>query len=158
MDGYEIQIFLHITIAIIAFGVTFALPFLQAWSEKRGVGATRMALEFSQHLEKIVIVPGSVLVALVGIGLIFDDRTGYKDDFPGWLIAAIAWFLAAMVVGAVVQRKNVEAAVDSLVGVAETATLPTAYLAVANRMKLTGAFLGLSVIGVTLLMVWKPGQ
>ncbi|HNM78284.1 MAG TPA: hypothetical protein PKI89_07970, partial [Tepidiformaceae bacterium] len=71
MDGYEIQIFLHITIAIIAFGVTFALPFLQAWSEKRGVGATRMALEFGQHLEKIVIVPGSVLVALVGIGLIF---------------------------------------------------------------------------------------
>ncbi|HNM79118.1 MAG TPA: DUF2269 family protein, partial [Tepidiformaceae bacterium] len=105
-----------------------------------------------------VIVPGSVLVALVGIGLIFDDRTGYKDDFPGWLIAAIAWFLAAMVVGAVVQRKNVEAAVDSLVGVAETATLPAGYLAVANRMKLTGAFLGLSVIGVTLLMVWKPGQ
>lgn len=158
MDSYKLQLFLHVAVALVALGATFAIPFLHAWGERRGVGATRMALEFSGHLERVLIVPGTIILALIGTGLIFDDRTGYKDDFPGWLTVSIAWFVLGFVVAAVFQRRNVDAALAALDGVDASAGFPGAYAPASARIKATGAFLALSTIGVAFLMVWKPGQ
>jgi len=158
MDSYKIQLFLHVAVVIVALGATFCYPFIQAWGERRGVGATRMALQFSEHLEKVLVIPGAVLTLLFGLGLIFDDATGYKDDFPMWLGIAIAWFLVAFTVAAVFQRAAVSKAIDTLEGLADNADFPAAYMALSRRIQATGGFLGLSVIGITFLMVWKPGQ
>ena len=102
MDSYKLQLFLHVAVVIVALGATFANPFLQGWGERHGVGATRMAMQFSSHMEKVLVIPGAILILLFGTGLIFEDATGYKDDFPMWLGIAIAWFLVAFVAGAFV--------------------------------------------------------
>src|SRR5688572_4184733 len=95
VTAYKIQLFLHVGFVIVALGSVFALPFLQAFAERQGVAATRFAMHFIRRLENILIIPGNVLLFLFGLGLIFDDTTGYSDDFPGWLMVALPWYLAA---------------------------------------------------------------
>ncbi len=158
MESYKIQLFLHLAAVVVALGATFATPVLQSWAERRGPGPTRMALQFSEHMEKVLVIPGAVLVLIFGVGLIFDDATGYSDDFPWWLWLSIAWFFAAFAVAALVQSANVKRALAALDGVPDDAVLPAAYTAASGRVKLTGALLALSTIGITFLMVWKPGE
>jgi hypothetical protein len=154
MESYRIQLFLHILAAILAFGPTFVYPFLQGFAERRGAGATRFALQFIQRIENIIVVPGALLVALFGTGLIFDDRTGYKDDFPIWLAIAVTWFAAAFVVSQTIQRRAVSQAVASLRDQPDDAPLPDAYRGFARQIQMIGGLLGLSVIGITFMMVW----
>ncbi len=158
MESYKIQLFLHIGAAIVALGATFAIPVLHAWAERRGVGPTRMALQFSHHMEKVLVIPGAVLVLLLGVGLIFDDATGYKDDFPWWLGVAIGWFVAAFAVAAFVQKANVDRTLATLDKVEDDGDFPPSYMNAAGRVKITGAVLAISTIAITFLMVWKPGE
>lgn len=153
MESYRLLLFLHVLSVVVAFGVTFAYPFLQAAAERQGVETTRFVLRAIDRIEKVVVYPGSALVFLFGAGLIFDDRTGYKDDFPGWLMAAITWYILAVVVAVFVQRPNVKRAMALLEGAPDGA-LPAEYDPIGKRMQMVGGLLALSVIGIAFLMVW----
>ncbi|OAI41132.1 hypothetical protein AYO38_04415 [bacterium SCGC AG-212-C10] len=158
MTAYKIQLFLHVLAVVVGMGSTFALPFLQAFAERQGVAATRFAMQFSRRLENMVIVPGAILLFLFGLGLIFDDTTGYKDDMPGWLMIAVAWYIVVFIVAATVQRKNVTDAMRVLDSTPDGPTLPAEYVAVSKRIQMVGGLLGLSIVGIAFLMVYKPGQ
>ena len=157
MTSFKILLFLHIVAVIVGLGVTFVYPFLQAFSERRGTGAIRLALQFGKQLEDRVVWPGAALVLLFGIGLIFSDQTGYKDNMPGWLSAAIAIYVLALIVAWFVQRRNVKNALAALDGVPDDAPLPAAYVAVGKRLQMVGGMLGLAIVVITFLMVYKPG-
>lgn len=154
MESYRIQVFLHITAVIVGLGITFVYPFLQGFAERRGVATTRFALEFSQRLEKIAVIPGALLTAVFGVGLIFDKHTGYKDDFPAWLMIAIGWYVLAVVVALTVQRRNVADGIKALEGAHDDQALPVEYVAISKRIQMVGGLLGLSIIGITFMMVW----
>lgn len=158
MDSYKLQLFLHVAVVIVALGPTFAMPFLQGWGERRGVGATRMALRFNQYLEKVLVFPGAILLFVFGLGLIFDDGTGYKDDFPTWLIVAIVWYVLAFAVAAFVQRSNVNTALATIEKVDDDGDFPPSYMAASRRIQVTGGFLAFSIVAITFLMLWKPGE
>lgn len=156
MDSYDIQRFLHIAAALVGLGAAFALPLVQAVGERRGAGGARVALEIADRLEKFLIIPGAVVVLLVGVGLIFDDATGYKDDFPAWLAISIIWFLVA-VVGAIVFRdRAARKALDLLEGMPDDADLPADYRPLGSQMQMVVGLLLLSIAGIALLMVWRP--
>ena len=154
MESYRIQLFLHIAAAIVAFGATFSYPFLQGFAERQGTGATRFALRAIQRIEKFLVYPGAILVPLFGIGLIFDDQTGYSDDFPVWLMIAIAWYVLAFGTAVTVQRNNLKKGLEALEGAPDNAPLPEAYVPIGKRMQMVGGLLGISVIGIAFLMVW----
>lgn len=154
MDSYRIQLLLHILAVIVGLGVPFAYPFLQAFGERNGVAATRFALRSIERVENFVVYPGAVLVFLFGLGLIFDDQTGYKDDFPAWLTVAVTWFVIAFAVSFFVQRRNVKRALEALEGVPDGPALPAAYEPIGKQMQIVGGLLGLSIVGITFLMVW----
>jgi len=156
MDSYDIQKFLHIGAAIVGLGAVFALPFAQAMGERKGVGGTRFALELGDRLEKFLIIPGSIIVLLVGVGLIFDDTKGYSDDFPAWLGVSIVWFVVAFGAALFLQGRNRRNALEALEGLPDDADLPEAYGPVGKLMQIVGGLLGLSIIGIALLMVWQP--
>jgi uncharacterized membrane protein len=151
--SYRILLSLHLAAIVVGFGVTFAYPFLQAFAERQGVVATRFALQFIRRLDRMVVYPALVVVALFGVGLIFEDQTGYKDDFPAWLMVAIAWYVVLAAVVVFVVRPATIKALAALEGVAANAALPAAYLTQSKRIQQTGGFLGLSVIGIAVLMV-----
>ncbi len=156
MDSYDIQRFLHIAAALIGLGGAFALPFAQAVGERGGVGGTRFALELADRLEKFLIIPGAIIVLLVGIGLIFDDATGYKDDFPAWLAISIVWFLVAVVGALFFRDRAARKALDLLEGLPADADLPDAYGPLGRQMQMVVGLLLLSIAGIALLMVWQP--
>ncbi len=158
MESYKAQLFLHILAAMIGLGGTFVFPFLQSFAERKGVAATRFAMEFSLRLERLLIMPGATLVFLFGLGLIFDDGTGYKDDFPGWLMIAIALFVAVIAVAWFVIRPIEKRALAALDGLPDSPGLPAAYLAESKRIQMFGGMLGLGFIVIVFLMTWKPGQ
>ncbi len=143
---------------VIGLGVTFVYPFLQGFAERNGVASTRFALQFGRRLERMVVWPCAALIFLFGLGLIFSDHTGYKDDFPAWLMVAITWYVVAVAVAVFVQDRAVSEAIAALEGVADGPNLPDAYLPIGKRMQIVGGLLGLSVVGILFLMVWKPGQ
>lgn len=158
MNALKLELFLHVAAVIVAMGVTFVYPFLQGQAERRGTGATRFYLEFSHFLEKFVVIPGAILVFIFGGLLIGNDKLPYKDDMPAWLMVSVVWFLAAFAVAFFVQRKNTLNGIKALEGVPDSAPLPEAYIAIGKRTQMIGGLLGLSVIGIAFLMVWKPGQ
>ncbi|PFG73779.1 DUF2269 family protein [Tepidiforma thermophila] len=148
----------HIAPVFVGLGTTFAFPILQAAGEAQGTGVTRFAIRTTGRLETLIVKPAVVPLLLMGVGLIFDDHTGYRDDFPLWLGVAIAWFLAAFTLSSVVQRRNLSRAPQLLDGTPDDAPLPAGYLAHAPRIRVVGAILGASALGILFLMVWKPGQ
>lgn len=154
MESYRILLFLHIAASVVVFGATFSFPFLQGFAERRGVTATRFMLEFTRRLDNILITPGALIVAVFGIGLIFDDETGFKDDFPGWLMGAVLWFVVMFAVMVTVQRRTVGDALKALDGAQDEGSLPVGYVALGKRLQMVGGLLGLSVLGILALMVW----
>ena len=157
MSSFRIELFIHVAAVVVGLGVTFVYPFLQAFAEKNGVGSARFALRFSERLENIVVIPGAILLFIMGLLMIANGESGFKDDMPVWLTIGIVWFLAAFAVAIFVQRKNVKAGIKALEGVADDAALPAEYMAVSKRMQMVGGLLGLSVICITFLMVYQPG-
>ena len=157
MSSYKIELFLHIAAVVVGLGVTFAFPFLQAFAEKNGVASTRFALRFGQRLDNIVTIPGAIFLFIMGSLLIMNGEGGFKDEMPVWLSIGMTWFLVAFAVAFFVQRRNVKAGIKALEGVADSAPLPAAYMALSKRMQMVGGLLGFSVIGIAFLMVYQPG-
>ncbi|HET7737379.1 MAG TPA: DUF2269 family protein [Tepidiformaceae bacterium] len=157
MESYKIQLFLHIASVLAAFGTAFTFPFIQAAGERAGVLQTRFALQLIDRLTRLVVRPGAVLAALFGAGLIFDDVTGYSDDFPGWLMAAITWFVLLVVLGEVGQGRAVKGGLAALEGHADANALPAGYVPIGKRLQVFSGLIALSIVGILFLMVWKPG-
>jgi hypothetical protein len=158
LDSYKVQLFLHVTAVVVAIGPTFAYPFLQAFAERSGAGATRFVMNFMLRMEMLLLLPGSVLLFLFGMGLIFDDHTGYKDDFPTWLMIAMPLFLLVVLVEFAVQRPALRSAARALEGAPNDAPPPAAYEPIGKRLQMVGGLQGLAIVIIILLMTWKPWE
>ena len=156
MDSYKLLLFLHITSVIVALGSTFALPFLQGFMTRHGVGPTRLYLKFTLYQDNLLILPGALLVFLFGLGLIFNDHTGYKDDMPTWLTIAIAWFIIVPIIDWFLMRPLTRRGIAMLEGLPDNAELPAEFKPLGARAQMIGGLMGLSVVGIAFLMVWKP--
>lgn len=158
MDNtFKLLLFLHIAFVVLALGPTFAFPFLEGVAKGKGVGATRFVLQFENRLETIWIRPGAILLFLAGCAMILKEEE-FREDMPVWLMVGIAWFIAAFLTALFIQGKNVKDGIAALEGVPDSADFPAAYEPVAKRMQIVGGLLGLSVVGITFLMVWQPGE
>ncbi|MFN0093833.1 MAG: DUF2269 family protein [Dehalococcoidia bacterium] len=154
MEIYRSLLFLHIAAVVFGMGITFVLPFLQAFAESHGVGAARFYFAFLRRLQHVALYPSWALLLGFGIALIFTDATGYSDDFPHWLGGAIAWFVVLIGFDIVVMGGLVREAERILNMVPEDAPLPPAYREVSRRLQIYGGLEGLSVLGILFLMVW----
>jgi uncharacterized membrane protein len=158
MNAFKFELFIHIAAVIVGLGATFALPVMQGFAERTGVAATRFTLKFSHRLENFITIPGAIILFIFGGAMIGSDQRTYKDDMPAWLIIAIVWFIVAFLVAVFFQRRQINDGIKALEGVPDGGALPDAYLAVSKRIQMVGGLLGLSVIIIAFLMVWKPGQ
>lgn len=158
MDSYKLLLTLHVVAVVVGIGATFAFPFIQGFGERKGVAATRFAMELSERIEKYLVIPLAVLLFVFGLGLIFDDKTGYSSDMPVWLTVAITLFLLSFATAVFVQSRFHKQALAALAGVADGPDLPAAYVPVGKKIQMVGGTLALATIVITVLMVWKPGS
>ncbi|MEX2081649.1 MAG: DUF2269 family protein [Dehalococcoidia bacterium] len=157
-DVYRLLLFFHIGAAVLGLGVTFAYPFLQSAAERSGTGAVRFTMQMFDRLDKLVVYPAAALIVAFGVGLIFSDVTGYSDDFPVFLMVAIPLFLVTWLLSLFVQRPIYLAALRTLDGVPDDAPLPEAYGPLGQRVQMVGGLMGLTIVVIIFLMVWKPGD
>lgn len=158
MDNtFKLLLFLHVATVIVILGPTFTFPFLDGLANRKGVGATRFVHQFEERLETIWIRPGAVVLFLFGVGMILKEKD-LREDMPAWLMVAIAWFVVAFFTAWFVQGRNLKQALEALEGVPDDAPLPAAYTTVAKRVQIVGGLLGVSVVAIAFLMLWKPGE
>lgn len=154
MESYELLTFFHIAVIVVGFGSTFSFPFLQAFAERQGVAATLLAQRAISRITTFLVLPASILTPLLGVGLIIE--LDYLDDFPAWLMAAITWYIVAFLIAVVVINPAVARAIQVLEAAPDGPDLPEEYLPLSKRLQMAGGLLGLSIIGIAFLMVWKP--
>jgi uncharacterized membrane protein len=154
--SYRILLFLHVVTVLIAFGVTFAWPFLQAAAERAGTGQTKFALRLMRRVDDMVTGPGAILTLLFGVGLIFNDITGYSDDMPAWLELSLGLFIIIVIVAVAVQRRTVGRAMEVLASVPDSDPLPDSYRPLSKQMQRVGGAMALGVLFITFLMTYKP--
>lgn len=156
LNAYKILRLLHIVVAVVAFGSTFGLPVLMPLAGRGGVATLRLALQFQEQLEAKIVVPGSLLVAATGGGLILSDVSGYQDDLPAWIIIALGLWVAAAVVAMAVQSPATRRALEILENAEDDGPMPDAIGPIAGRLSKVGMLLGLSAIASLFLMTWRP--
>ncbi len=157
LNVYKVLRLVHIVVAVIAFGSTFGIPVLMPLAGRGGVATLRVALHFAEQLEEKIVVPGSLLVAATGGGLILSDLSGYQDDLPAWIIVAIALWVIAAVVAFAVQNPAVKRALAVLEDADDTGPVPQALGPIAGQLDRVGKVLALLAILSLFLMTWRPG-
>lgn len=157
MDSYRLLLFLHVGAVVLAFGSTVAYPFLQLAADKQGVRGARFFLEFTKRISLVFQYPGFAILLLAGIGLIFDDKTGYKDDLPGWLLISAGLFGAIVAFEVFLQIPVVNRARAVIAGASDDEPLPAEYVQLGKLMGLIGTGQSVMAIAVLFLMAWKPG-
>lgn len=146
-------LFLHVTVAIVGFGVTYGFPIMFSMAAKEPEHSN-FALRVSDVIERKMMTPLFVAMPFLGLWLIYlRDWDLWASE---WLVISIVIYIAAFFYGTFVQagvgRRMIEL----------TKGQPTPEQAqelerLAKRSRLGGMFLGLAVIVIALLMVWKPG-
>ncbi|MFL5797853.1 MAG: DUF2269 family protein [Actinomycetota bacterium] len=157
---FTFYLIVHILGVIIAFGPNFAFPFMGALLEKHPEAALYMA-EVIEVVERRMVLPLAVVVALAGTGLIF---TAHVDLWHSeWLLISIVLYAAAFFFALFVQLRTGAQMVRLLQQMPagpppEGATGPPPEIAaLAKRLQFGGMYLTASVVVIAILMIWRPG-
>jgi Predicted integral membrane protein (DUF2269) len=157
---FTFYLIVHILGVIIAFGPSFAFPFMGAMLEKHPEAALYMA-EVTDVIERRMVLPVAVIVPLAGTGMIY---TAHIDLWHSeWLLISIVLYAAAFFFALFVQLRNGTRLVHLLRSMPpgpppEGATGPPPEIAaLAKRLQIGGMYLTASVVVITILMIWQPG-
>lgn len=148
---------LHIAGAVIGLGPTFAFAILGPMSGKAGPEGGVALMEATVKIEHAMVMPILLTIQpLTGVLLIFNR--GLDNDFfsaeRGWLLGALAAYIAALIIAIFVQTP----AVERLISMAKGGQAGTPEFM--STVKLTQAFgpiLTILGIAIVVLMAWKPG-
>lgn len=146
---YELLKFIHIASAITAVGANITYG---VWNARAGADPTHagFALKGIKFLDDRIANPAYGVLFLSGLVMIF---VGHWSITSLWLIIAIVLFLAIAVLGFGVFTPLLRNQIR-LVDAGETASPDFARLA--NRSRTLGPILGLLVVVILVMMVFKP--
>lgn len=142
----------HVLAAIVGLGPTFTFAFTGVMSEKRPAAAH--ALQETVHMISTrLVVPLVVILGLSGIGLV--AKTKYNLSTNAWLGAGIVLYVLVLA-AALFYQLPTQKKVLALLGSGKGMDNPEVRK-LANGQKFVGIAMGVSVLMVTVLMIWKPG-
>jgi hypothetical protein len=157
---------LHILSVIVAFGPTFAFGLMAAYGQKNPRFAVASA-EISQLIEKRLVYPGAVVVAIAGTGLIYTSHVNLWAS--EWLIIAIVLYTLIFAFSFFVQTPNDERLVELLRSMSSAAEgspespagpggPPPEVAALGRKLQLGGIAMTIGFVTILVLMVWRPGD
>jgi uncharacterized membrane protein len=138
----------HILAAIVAVGsnVTYAY-----WLRRAGMDRDRLiyTIEGIQRLDNRIANPAYILVLLTGLGMVLAGAFSFTT---GWIVAAIALYVALVVVGIAFFSPAIKRQLEE----AQRDPTSPAYAAAAARSNLFGVGTLVVVLVIVFLMVTKP--
>jgi uncharacterized membrane protein len=151
-------LFLHIAAAIIAFGPTFTFPIIGAMAA-RNPQYGHFAAEFNHKIERGLVLPVALTMAVSGVGLIIS--TGRNLTRSPWLAAAILFYAIAVGVAAFIVIPNTGKLVEATAGgppPGEPLAGPPAHIvAMIKKNQVGGMIMTALLMAIIFLMVVKPG-
>jgi len=152
---YDVVLTVHILAVVVAFGVVFAYPVLDAWFRRAVPGDLAALHDLHLTLGQRVISPAMIVVLLAGLYLASQDPWSFADPWIGATFAIL--FVLFGLMGGVLtpaDRRLVQlAGRDANAGGGPSAD----YMRERKRADLFGS-LALSLVVVAIfLMVAKPG-
>lgn len=161
MSWGQFALFLHILLAIIAFGPTFVFPLIGSAGEKEPQHGN-FALRVSEIIEERLVIPAAVALPLVGTWLIYVRNWDLWAS--EWLWISIAIYIVAFLYAVTLQRGALKKLIEFTKNPppqpaeGEAPPEPPAEMQTyMKRLQVGGMLLSLAVVTILLLMVWKPG-
>jgi hypothetical protein len=160
MNWYLFWLFLHVMLAIIAFGPTFVFPLI-------GVLASRhpqhvwFALHLNEAIESRLVIPFALTMPVSGTALIIDrhiDLTASKWLGAGIILYIIALSLALFHQVPMTRRLiRISTAMPAPGPGAVAAAPPPEMARILVRVRAVGMALFVLLFTIVALMIWKPG-
>jgi len=94
VSAYDVSVAVHVVAVVLAFGPTFAYPFIQLAAERRGPEALPDAFATILWISRTLAVPASVVVGATGVYQALDGPYEFGED--RWLDAGAALYVAIM--------------------------------------------------------------
>jgi hypothetical protein len=156
---FQLFLYLHILAVIAAFGPDFAFPVMAAYVKKHPEAGPAFA-HFADEVFRKLTFPIAILVPFLGTGLIF---TGHIPIGQAWLIISIVLYTLTFFFAVLVQLPNSAKMVKLVAGMPPGPPPPGApppheIEVLGKQLERGGGFLGLMVVVILILMVWRPGS
>ncbi len=149
---YDVVLTVHIFAVILAFGVTFAYPFMAVAAQGGHLGDLAAMHRFQVFLTRRLITPAMVVVLVAGLYLAL-DRWELSDP---WISATFAILIVLFgMVGAVfapAERRMAELTERDGAGAPSEE-----YQRLVRRMNVAGPLAGVLILTAVFLMTAKPG-
>lgn len=155
----EFLLFIHVLLAIVGFGPTFAFAFIGR-AGGREPEHVNFALRVSEIISERLVIPAAALLPLVGAWLIFE---GNWDLWASeWLWISIVLFTGNFFFSVTLQRTTLKQLIEMSKAPPPPREgappgPPPEVMRLTRRMQVGGQVMGLILIVIVLLMVWKPG-
>lgn len=143
---------LHVLFAIVLFGSSFAFPHIGMVVQKGGDPKT--GLKIMSAVAHKMLLPADFLMPLTGAMIILSSK-GVHDPFAKhgrWLLSSIILYIILFVIVTTMQVPKLRKAV----ALAEAGNMGPEFGTLMESMKKTGPILGILIIIIATLMVWKP--
>jgi len=147
---YDVVLTVHILAVVVAFGVMFAYPVMDAQVRRAGPADVAALHRLQVALGRRVIVPAMTVVLLAGLYLTF-DRWSFGEP---WISATFAILFVLFGLGGAVFAPT-DARLAELAERGETASAE--YASAARKVRLAGLLSLVLVVAAIFLMVAKPG-
>jgi hypothetical protein len=152
----QLLLLLHVLGAIIVFGPTFAFPIIASQAQKSPPNG-HFAAVVIDLIERRIVIPGSIIQGVTGVGLILVLNADLSSQYYRWLIGGIVLYIIAIVFAVVWQAP----AAEKMVELTKTPPGPDGpspeLLATAKKLQRGGIFLAVLIVLIVTLMVTKPG-
>lgn len=155
MSLFTLVLFLHVALAIVAFGASFGFPFIFSLAAKEPAHLN-FALRATEAVVSRLMTPAFVVMPFLGLWLIYISPFQWDLWRSEWLVTSIGIYTAAFFYGALVQGPVSKRLIALTGGQPKPEDLPEIQR-LAKRAQIGGMLLGIAVIVIALLMVWKPG-
>jgi uncharacterized membrane protein len=157
---FLVLLFLHIGGAIVAFGPTFSFPLIGAAGGREPQHAG-FAVRVSAAIADQRVIPVAVFVGITGVLLIVVSGRSLAEL---WLSLAILLYVAALSFALFVGKPNTKRLVEATSapppppapGSAPPSGPPPHIAALVKKSQRNGMILGLFVVSILLLMIFKP--
>ena len=151
---YDVVLTLHIFAVVLAFGVVFAYPLIDAQIKKAGPSALPALHRMHVAIATRLVTPAMTVVLLAGLYLAIDGPYGFDEP---WISATlVVLFILFGLTGALtpIDKRMAELAERDL----GTGGSPSAeYTAEERKAAIMGSFALLLVVVAIFLMTAKPG-
>lgn len=154
ITSYGIGTFIHVFAVIVAFGPTYAYPFMGAIAAKTDPKAIPTIHRIIAAIDRYLLMPGIVVLTLAGFYLVGKGKIELSETYVTAGIAGI--LIVGAMQGMLFSKWNREALALAENDLETGDTLGPEYVAMTKKIAAAGQFTGLLIAAVVFFMVVKP--